>query len=228
VAVLMVTMGHAAPPKVKVALPRPVAAWGVSDVSAEPYLCGGYVSVAMRGHESSSPVAFRWVNEATGKGALAPSSPAQAGRFFVWLPWEAGKYRLRAVIEGVAHDWKGGALDVQAYQGVPGPAGPAGKDGAPGLQGPAGQPGPAGAAGLQGDPGPAGAAGAEGPAGPAGKDAPAGMTDAERTSFVELKQIMQQQGDTISALRTAYAALWKKAFPRVPLDPKLAPAEAPK
>ena len=54
------------------------------------------------------------------------------------------------------------------------------------------------------------------------------MTDAERASFVELKQIMQQQSDTISALRTAYAALWKKAFPKVPLDPKLAPAETPK
>jgi len=45
---------------------------------------------------------------------------------------------------------------------------------------------------------------------------------------VELKQIMQQQTDTIAALRTAYAALWKKAFPKVHPDPRLAPAEAPK
>jgi hypothetical protein len=228
VAAMLAIASYAAPPKVVTGAKPAARPWAVADVSAKPYYCGGYVAVTLRGVPDAAQVSFRWINDATGKGVAVPCNHAQSERYFVWLPWEAGTYRLRAVVEGVAHDWKGGALDVQAYQGVPGPAGPAGAPGPAGLAGAPGAQGPAGPAGTPGEAGAAGAAGPVGPAGPEGK-APPGMTDAERTSFVELKQIVQQQDDTIAALKRAYAKLWKKAFSKEPLDPKITPpGETPK
>jgi hypothetical protein len=200
------------------------AGWSIASVVEGPYYSGAVAYVRLAGVAEGTAVQFKWVPAAGGRGVLALSGGAGPD-YAVQLPETAGSYKLRCVVGKVAHDWRT-PLDV-AEKPVPvvtGPQGPQGKDGAPGAPGPAGPAGPQGPQGDKGDPGPAGAAGPAGVANMADVEALMDRTLQQQQRTIKDQQaLIGQQQDTIDALRAAYVELWKKAFPKKPLDPKLAP-----
>jgi hypothetical protein len=168
------------------------------------------VGLGLVGGTAADPQLDAAVQQLLSRGILAANeggAPLARQVDGAWVPAEGTLSMRDAAI----------LLSRLAARAQPGPAGPPGPPAAPGPQGPAGPMGALGAVGARGEQGPPGPAGPQGAQGPAGK-----LTAFERAEVELLKTKVQEQASTIEALRKACVALWQKANPGVPLDPKLA------